>query len=339
MKRTVLAGLALLLAGGIGAAFATGLISLNLGALGGSCEEDNEIATAQRNDIDKAAMAATTAALVPDAEAIYSMMTQEARSSTTAAQLAEGFKLIQSSGPYMNPKIVHTYFLTTVGGGADTHTVCGPLGGTEWVAVEVKPGKSQAHVLASAQTRNNDWAVTIWLLPEGNSWRVQYIHLGLSTMVGRSPSDLLTLARRQRDVGHAFNAAMLYAGARSLLDRGPAFQLGVVQALQEDASKFSTPTELQGQPPFVWKMKGSTFKVAHVTILGVDKKLGLVFDLPLEVWNGNDNADGKNRNFLDAFIATHSEYSPTFGFLVARAFKPDGSGGFSTVYEVGKGYD
>jgi hypothetical protein len=337
LKFCVVGGLALLLI--CGTARADGLFGTQLGAMGGSCEANDEISADQRGAIDKAGMAAASAMLSGDADTIHSMMSKEAKSGTTVAALSEPLKAVKDAGPYQNPAVVRTYLLKTVGSGGETRAVCGPLRGSEWVSLQAKSGMTQAYVVVSAQTRNNDWAVTVWLLSEGDSWRVQYIHIGMSTMVGKTPDDLLALARHERDAGHGFNAALLYIGAKFLTDRGPAFQLGIVQTLQEDAGKLAPPSELTGKPPFAWKLKGTTYQVTAVTILGVDKKIGIVFDLPTDSWNGDAAADKSNHAFLDAFIATHPEYSSAFQFLVARAHKPDHSGGFATVFELGKGYD
>ena len=158
-------------------------------------------------------------------------------------------------------------------------------------------------------------------------------------MVGRSANDLLELARKQRAAGHAFNATMLYVGARSLTDWGPEFQPGIARTIDEDSEGFKPPIEFQQNPPMTWKINGMEFKVEKVEILGVDGKIGLAFDLPLTTWVDNEDADKRNHAFLDAFITSHPDFSSVFSFLVAKAQKPDGSGGFASVYEVGKGYD
>ena len=88
----------------------------------------------------------------------------------------------------------------------------------------------------------------------------------------------------------------------------------------------------------MWNLGGGERTVESVTIIGVEGKLGLVFMLPLTTWTGKEAADRTNREFLIAFIAAHPDYSRVFGFLVARALKPDKSGGFATVYELGRGF-
>lgn len=303
------------------------------------CKTDGEIPADRRAKIDQAAMNFINAVQThPDAA--YAMMTGQVHKETSSEKLSSQLKAyIEATGPYTNLKPAHDYLVITTGTGSDTKAVCGSVSGTDWVALQIKPGLTQAHVVLSGQTRNNDWAFTLWLLPEDGAWRVQYFHIGMSAMAGRSANDLIQLAQKERTAGHMFNAALLYAGAKELVDRGPAFQLGTAQTLDQDLKGFGAPPELQQSLPMTWKMGGSDYKVLGVNILGVAGQIGLSFDLPLTVWKSSEDADKQNHAFLDAFLATHPNYASAFKFLVARAHKPDGSGGFATVYEAGKGYD
>ena len=71
---------------------------------------------------------------------------------------------------------------------------------------------------------------------------------------------------------------------------------------------------------------------------GVGHDLGLIFVLPFDRWDGTAGAEAHNHAFIDAFVATHPDYARVFRFLVARAMKPDNSGGFGTVYNAQTGY-
>ena len=305
-----------------------------------NCKTDAEIPQAQRDAINKVAMDFVTASQSSHPETAFAMLTSAVQETTSADKLAAEFAShIDQSDPYKNLKVDHSYLISTTGGGSEVRAICSSVHGRDSVSVQIKTGLTQAHVLISGQTRNNSSAFTLWLLPEGNLWRVQVFHVGDSAMVGRSAGDLLELARKQRDAGHAFNATMLYIGAASLSDWGPVFQPDIAQTIDEESKGLVLPIEFQQTPPMTWKMNGIEFKVDKVEILGVDGKIGLAFDLPLAAWTGDEDADKRNHAFLDAFIASHPDYSSAFGFLVAKAQKPDGSGGFASVYEVCKGYD
>ena len=76
----------------------------------------------------------------------------------------------------------------------------------------------------------------------------------------------------------------------------------------------------------------------QVGIVGQDGVLGLTFTLPLSAWNGNEDADKRNRAFLDAFMAAQPDYQAVFPFLVAQALKPDGTPAYRTLHVAGIGY-
>lgn len=336
LKRVIVVILWTILTGGF--AYAAPLFSF--GVNGGSCVEDNEIPLAQHNVISSTAMRFVKSLLGSDRNVAYGMMTNAAQRAIGADKFDREVKLmVQSMAPFADPRLEHIYLIKSIGTGPDTRTVCGSLTNHEWVALTVRPGQTQAHVIITSKTRNNDWAFTLWLLPAGDAWQVAYFHMGVSSIVGITPDELLTRARSERDAGRAFNAAMLYAGVRATTDRGPDFQLGIVQTLNEDLAKFSPPAELSGKPPFTWKMEGHNYVVDQVSIMGVQGKLGLVFILPHQEWNGDQEADRENKEFLKAFVASHPDFSRVFRFLVARAMKPDNSGGFGTVYQATTGFN
>jgi hypothetical protein len=339
MKKVVLGVLLFAVCAG-GLAYAAGLIKFDAGVNAGTCQLDSEINPTLRAKIDQTATKFVQAILEPNAEAALALMTNEARGSLTADKFSADLQLmLRASAPFADTKVSHTYFVQSSGTGPETRTVCGTLAGNGWVSVAVRPGLPQAHVVITSGARNNDWAFTLWLLPSGDDWQVQYFHMGASTIVGMTPEMLLASAREERDSGHPFNAAMLYAGVQGTIDRGNSFQLGIAQTLRDDLGKFTVPVEISGKPPFVWDMRGEKYSVSQASIIGVQGKLGLVFLLPQSTWGGEQDANTKNRAFINSFIATHPDYSRSFKFLVARALKPDNSGGFGTVYESDKGFD
>lgn len=321
-------------------AHSQGILGVNIGVAAGKCQKDNEISVAQRDALDAVAMKVVGDALAKDTAAVYAAMTKEVKSKLSLDKFSSGFlPIVQQMGPFEDPHVVHTYFVQSVGTGPDTKIVCGPIENDQWVSLAARPGLDQAHVLIEAETRNNDWALTLWLLPEDNGWRVQYFNMAVASIVGMTPDVLLAKAREERDSGHMFNAAMLYAGVQATIDRGPAFELGIGQSFRDDLSKFKTPPEMSGNPPFNWKMGGAEYRVGAVQVGGIAKQLGIMFLLPHDTWTNNEDADKANRDFILAFIKSHPDYTRVFSFLVARAYKPDNSGGFATVYENGKGFD
>jgi hypothetical protein len=335
MKKFLL-GLSLVVIVSVGVAIASGFIKIGLGANAGSCQVGDEIAPSKRKEIESIALAFARAALNDKLDDVRTMMTKAAGSDKS---VAVSLTAISRMAPFSDPGVAQTYRIESAGGGPDARAICGPLSNNQWVSVEIKPGLEQAHVLLSTTTRNNGWAFTIWLLPENGSWRVQYFHIGMASIAGRTPEMLLDMARKERDAGHAFNANMLYAGLQGAIDRGPAFQLGIDQPFRDDIAKFQAPAELRGKPPFNWTFGVKHYAVAQISIIGIGKDIGLVFVLPSKDWPGNVEIEKRNREFITAFIAGHPDYARDFTFLVARAMKPDNSGGFGTVYQNGKGFD
>jgi len=333
-------GALILLAVAGGVSFSLGLIKFSAGVNATKCEADNEVPDATRNALDRRAMAFTQAVLSQNLDEARGMMTDAARAAMPGDRFSALFGgVVAASAPFTAPQVAHSYFVRSAGGGPDGRAICGPLADSAWTSIAIRPGTDQGHVVVSVKSRNNDWAFTYWLLPAGNDWQVNYFHMGVSSIVGLTAGQLLERARAERDGSHAFNATLLYAAAQGLADFGPAIQPGVSQPIREDLEKFHPPAEFAGKPPFEWKMNGQTYTVSQASMIGIGRKLGIMFMLPRKEWDGNDGADRFNRGFISAFIATHPDYSRSFSFLVARALKPDNSGGVGTVYENGKGFD
>ena len=119
-------------------------------------------------------------------------------------------------------------------------------------------------MVLSADARNNKLAFVVWLVPEQGEWKVQSFHLNISSLADKDSLQLWELARTQQARQHSFNAALLYAAAAQTGDRGPNFQLGITQLISSDMSKLAVPAEIKGQPPFLWKDGGITYRVANV---------------------------------------------------------------------------
>jgi hypothetical protein len=231
--------------------------------------------------IDGAAMAFARALLQPEPETAYSLMTDEAQTNTGRDRfIAQINAMVRNSGSFSAPQIEHTFLVQSLKIEPDTRVICGERANNAWVSLEVKPGPWQAHVLISSATKNNGWSLTLWMAPDGQDWRVRLFHIGISSVVGITPEAMLARAREERDSGHAFNAAMLYTSIRAIIDRGPAFQLGLDQVVRGDMANLRLPPELAGKPPFTWDMQGVVYKVSQVSTIGVEGKLGLTFSLP-----------------------------------------------------------
>jgi len=313
------------------------IVGLNVAAGGRTCLIDADVPQADRQAVDTTALAFVKAAFGAHPNDAYEMMTAETRGIGSPDAFAAMIRT-QAAALSTDLHVVHTYWIESSGDGAADSAVCGLREGRQWISVALQPERKQAYVAIAGKTINNDFRLTVWLVPRAGKWAVESFHLGLESVAGRSADDVLELARKERDAGHDFNAAALYVILRSLVNRGPQFHLAIEQDAAKDFEPFQVPPELFGTPPFTWTLDGKKFTVESATITGIHGELGLVFLLPLAAWTGTDAADKSNREFITAFIAAHPDYSRVFQFLVARALMPDKSGGFGTVYQHGVGF-
>lgn len=333
--RTVGIVLAVLVLGGI-ATFFSGLIKFNAGV--SVCRHNEEIDASLRDGATAVARSFFEKLVKGDLSA-YDALSPELQKVMSRASLEAGGKKLIANGLHADLKLQHAYEPVVVG--TSTRVLCEPLGNNGWISVSALPGAPQIHTVHSTQTPNNDWALTAWLVQTDGKWRVRGFNADLSTMVGYDTAALLRMANAQRDKGHAFSAQMLYAAAQSTINRGPDFQLGVGQDLETAVAAHKPPVELTGEPPFMWRYDGLSFAVEHVSILGIDKKLGLMILHRDPTWDGEDTgkAERRNKRLIDAFVKAHPDYAETFGFLVARLLKPGETSGWGTVFDAAKGYD
>jgi hypothetical protein len=300
-----------------------------------SCSTDDEISSKDHAAVERMAIEFVQNALGPNPEIAYSVFTAEAKENINSEKFVAMFKSgIQRMGPFTNLHVARTYLAKVTGGSQEQRVICGNLSSPEgWVAVNTKPGPAQAHLLVEGQTLNNTWTFVLWLLPEQGNWRVQYFQVMASAIVGKTAEDLQRMAESERRKNHNFNAYILYATALQLAGRGPFFQLGIQQEIQNGSEKLEPPRVLQGRPPFDWKFSQSSFKVLNVGPIGVGQKLYLQVDHEIEPWADDKDADKTNHNLISAFAKGYPEYKDVFAGLVVRAHERGGDRGFGTVFE------
>jgi hypothetical protein len=123
----------------------------------------------------------------------------------------------------------------------------------------------------------------------------------------------------------------LYAAAAQTADRGPNFQLGIVQSISDEMSKLTVPPEIKGQAPFFWKNGETTYKVASVGPIAVGGKIYVIIVHEVSPWQSNEQVDGWNKELLSYFKRRFPEYSDFFAGLVARANERGSNRGYGTV--------
>jgi len=299
-----------------------------------TCTADDESATKERGDVNQSALQFVQNAIGPDPSTAYVSFTAEAKENVPSEKFVAAFQdEIKPMGPFKDLRVAHTYIAKVTGGGQE-RVVCGnPSRPEGWVAVNVKPGPAEAHVVVEGQTVNNTAVFVVWLIPEQGNWRVRYVHHATSEMVGKSAGDLQKMAEMESQKQHDFNAFILYVAARQLADRGPFFQLGIQSEIENGIGKVKRSDILQGQPPSIWKFGKSTFKVLNVGPIGMSGNIYVQVDHEIEPWAADKEADNKNRDFIAAFASAYPEYRDAFAGLVVRAHERGGTRVFGTVDE------
>jgi hypothetical protein len=311
-----------------GQAFAQGLFV-------SSCQEDAKIDAVKKKAVDSAAMDFIRALLGSNPLAAFEAMSQAGRAGTTRQQMdGMAASLIRPFGP-TNVIVQHTY-LISLKGKSPGRVLCGdnfskPDG---WESLAAEDIPEQAHILLSADTRNNKMAFVVWLVPEQNEWKVQSFWANVSTLADKDSAQLWEMARAQQAREHNFNATLLYAAAAQIAARGPDFQLGITQSISNEMSKLAVPVDIKGQPPFFWKNGETTYKVMNVGPIAVGGKIYVVIVHEVSPWQSNDEVDGWNKKLLAYFKRRYPEYSDIFAGLVARATERGSHRGYGTVEEL-----
>jgi hypothetical protein len=234
-----------------------------------------------------------------------------------------------------NMAFQHTYFIKLIGKSPGRVQCATDLKKPDgWESLEAVDVSEQAYVLISADTINNHLVLTVWLVPEQSSWKVQSFWMNVSTLADKDSMWLWQFAHEQRTKGHNFNAAIYYAAAAQVANRGPSFQLGIVQTISEDLSTLSAPTEIKGQPPFFWKNGEKTYKVLQVGPMAIGGKIYFTVNHEVSPWQSNEQVDGWNKEFVRYIKQRFPEYSDAFAGIVIRAMERGTSRGFGTVDEL-----
>lgn len=319
-------------------AYHTGYIKLSFFANAGVCLHNDEIDPEIRSLAQNAAKKFLDAVVAGDATAAHVRLTDVLRKQLPIEKFAETMKQFTTmSAGVSGPKLEHSYKPRIFGTGGET--ICATSGPDGHVVVKALPLKEQMHLVYTANSTNNEWTWTLWLVENDGPWEVRSFNFYISSLAGLRARDLLHRAKEQDAKGHSFNAHMLYVGAAFTANRGPDFTLGVKQEADEALERHTAPPEFAGTAPFRLIYSGRTFSVTQVRILGVDEKLALLLVHRDEAWTGaSDDAALRNKMLIDGFVKAHPEYSETFGIIVARITGPNRANTWGTVFDAKTGY-
>jgi hypothetical protein len=297
------------------------------------CIQDAEIGELEQR-IDRAATNFVDALLRGDSSTTFSDLSEDLRRKLTRDGMVEQIHTIRQFEP-KNAKVQHTY-LIKVKKQPMIRVVCATnlLDPNQWVSLSATNVPEQAHVLISADTPNNRLAITIWVLPENDGWRVRGFWFNVSALADQEAAQLLEKARAQNQRKHLFNAALLYTAALQFVNRGPDFQMGITQTLHEDMSHLVAPPEIQGPPPFSWRSHEKTWKILSIGPLAVGGKLYISISHEVPHIQTDSQVEGWNKELLAYFKERFPEYSDVFAGVVVRAHEQGTNRGFGTVEEL-----
>jgi hypothetical protein len=301
----------------------------------GSCGEDAAIDAAKKKAIDSAALNFVQAVFAGSASssAAFDSMSKTGQAETSQQQMAAAIaaiRLFEAS----NVALQNTYLIRLMGK-SPGRVVCGDLSSPEsWESLAAQDVPEQAHVLLSADTRNNKLAITVWLVPEQGKWKVNSFRVNVSSLADKDSFQLWQMARAQQARQHTLNAALLYSAAAQAAERGPNFQLGITQSLSEDIAGLSVPAEIRDQPPFLWKDGEATYTVRNVSPVAIGGKIYLAIVHEASFGQSDAQMDAWNKQLLKYFKQRFPEYSDVFAGLVARAVERGGNRGYGTVDEL-----
>lgn len=332
---------ALIAAAGVGLALVAALILFLTGAVDfgvtiGACQRDKEIDASLRDGASKAAADFYAAMLNGDSETSYNALSPELQKTFPRADFDAVVARVKDSGPLTDLEPAHSYKPSIIG--RPGRSVCG--GGDTAVIVSALPDVTQVHEVMSAKTGSNSWALSAWMVQDGETWRVRKFYTSLASMAGHDAAALFDLAKAQAKAGNAFNAMLLYVGAGTIAERGPDIELAVQKQIADALAAHTPPADLKGKAPFTWTFDDATYTVEGVTLTAAQDQLGIVLTHRDQTWDGKDEAAATERNkkLIDGFTTKHPEYAEAFGLVVARIVSADGSATFDTVFDKASGF-
>jgi hypothetical protein len=295
-----------------------------------TCRQDDQIPVDERAPIEAAALAFVRALVATD-PAAHSQMTSEAqRVVTRDALLALARDNLEPGGPLEQLHVAETFLVQVAGTSSTAPVICGKPGRAEdRVSVTAAPIPKQAYVFLKAQSRYNGWIFVLLLKPE-DGWRVARLQFNIETIMGTSAQDYREAAHSEQNLGHPFNAAMLYLVAKQLAYRGPHVQLGIQSEIERELAAVELPDLLRGQPPFTWHLQEQTFRVLQVGPFGIRGKNYLSITHEILAWTQDAEADRRNRALIREFSRAVPEYSSAFAGLRVVAQEKGGKRSYST---------
>ncbi|HEY2050128.1 MAG TPA: hypothetical protein VGH03_12355 [Caulobacteraceae bacterium] len=313
---------------------------LRVGPVIDVCYADGEISPAKRKPIETEARTFIDGLLGDPLDA-YAQMSTIGSAVVTSDQITTLSAHLKTSPQAAPVRVIHTLFIDSlISAPPGSKIPCSDASGPRGVEfVSFGPQAREAHVLLSEGLGNAERTFEVWLAQEDGAWRVNGFSYGLSSIAGHDGEFFWNHAKEQRARGNMFNAAFLYVAAATTLSRGPDYATRSWTAFAKDYASFVPPPELSGTLPFKWLIDGDTYEISSVQVVGASRgQLALLIDQPSPNWRGEQDAERRNHETIDAITAAHPEWMETFDAIVVRSAAPGLNRVFGSVYDKDKGY-
>jgi hypothetical protein len=300
------------------------------------CSSNGEIATAERESIDAAALAFVERLYGAQPETALAAMargggTPEVRAALVA--ISQGVR----AAPGDNRAVNERYRLLHLGP-ASGGSPC--IQGESVVTLANGGGvRTAVAVVAEALPGAAERSWTLWLVREQGAWRVRRFNVSLSGVAGRRAGDFLAEARRQAARGHAFNATLCYDMAGQIAYRGSFFQSAVGNRVVAERAAHQRHADVPAEPPYRFVLGGRSFPMQVVKMVGDGQgEFALVLTQPAGAWRGVEAAERSNRALIEAMNAHRGEWREVFDYLVVQTPMEPADRSWGTVYRRDRGY-
>jgi hypothetical protein len=160
-----------------------------------SCAEDTHVDAGKKKTIESVSMNFVQTVLGPSPTLAFDLMSKAGQAETTREQfdsIAGG--IVRQLEP-KNVALQHIYLIELKGKSPGRVVCATDLSKPEgWESLSAADVSEQAHVLLSADTRNNKLAFVVWLVPEQSEWKVQSFRLNVSTLADKDSLQLWALS-------------------------------------------------------------------------------------------------------------------------------------------------
>lgn len=321
-----------------------GLISGALNFNASACYTDDEVATAEREPDETAALKFARALFGGNADKAYALMSDLARKQVSKDQIASAIHALRPlSDAEATLRVVHSYLHKISATGQPDEVVWNGCtlvahgssdnGGGE-VQMVARKIPLQSYVVLLSDLGDSRYATYLWLEPQGGDWFVNYFYVSPIEISGHSAQDLEKLADEQAKKSHSFNALMLYRGAVGMLGGGPNFKYGLQGVIEESISRLNLPSDVTINPPYSWKTGEQSFKVVAAQAAGSGKDVALMLRQELARSGDDSFLEAQNQALLKLLHVMHPEYKDAFAKVVVEAVAPGHDGTYRTIENV-----